>query len=341
MAVVNIAHRGGAGDAPENTLAAFDKALRDGLAQWVELDVQRSRDGGLFVVHDDDLVRTSDVARRFPDRQRSPVGDFSAAELRTLDCGSWFDAGRFAGERMPTLDEVLDLVGGKLGVLLEFKSSARYPGIEEQVAAVLHRHGLQASPLLEAWSFDFGVLERFAPLCPAVRRGMFVRDMAQAALPGRATRLHAVGVYPDVTAHDMEIARRHRLEMVASTLNSRARIEAAMGLGIARIVSDLPALLHEVARRVNASPPIQIVRVDDDGAASGTVVLRNRSSHEIDLQGWHLRHGQRTAVPPGPLAPAAELAVPVAWTAREQARRRHRSMVLRDPADEMVDATEF
>jgi glycerophosphoryl diester phosphodiesterase len=91
LRVVNYAHRGASGYAPENTLAAFGLAAELG-AQAVELDVRRTLDGALVVLHDATLERTTDAAARFPDRAPWAVGSFTLAEVRTLDAGSWFDA---------------------------------------------------------------------------------------------------------------------------------------------------------------------------------------------------------------------------------------------------------
>src|SRR3990172_9877913 len=97
MAPVVIAHRGASGSCPENTLAAFRRAAALG-ADMIELDVQLTRDGEVVVIHDWTLDRTTSGT--------GPVRACSLAELRRLDAGAWFDAA-FAGERVPTLGEVL------------------------------------------------------------------------------------------------------------------------------------------------------------------------------------------------------------------------------------------
>lgn len=113
-----IAHRGASFDAPESTAAAY-KLARDLGADYLELDLQRSKDGVLFVLHDDSLLRTTDVATRFPERKDSPANAFTMAELKTLDAGSWFNAAypdrarpAFAGLKILTLDEVINIAEG-------------------------------------------------------------------------------------------------------------------------------------------------------------------------------------------------------------------------------------
>lgn len=134
------AHRGASAYAPENTLEAIDLALELGF-DWVENDVQRTRDGELVVIHDDTLARTTDVEQLFPDRKPWRVKDFTAAEIARLDAGSWFRAD-YAGARVPTLREYMERVQrNQQRLLLEIKKPELYPGIEEQTLRVLDETG--------------------------------------------------------------------------------------------------------------------------------------------------------------------------------------------------------
>ena len=108
---MNIAHRGFSGRYPENTIAAFDAAVKLGYA-WMELDVRRSADGVIVVMHDATVDRTTNGT--------GEVASLTWAELRALDAGSWKGA-EFAGERIPTLEEVLQRVGGRAQVVVELK----------------------------------------------------------------------------------------------------------------------------------------------------------------------------------------------------------------------------
>ncbi|MFJ1601750.1 glycerophosphodiester phosphodiesterase [Streptomyces sp. NPDC088261] len=135
-----IAHRGASARAPENTLAAVDAAGDLGI-DWVENDVQRTRDGELVVVHDTTLSRTTDVERVFPGRSPWQVRDFTAAEIARLDAGSWFGA-RWEGVRVPTLREYLNAVEkNRQNLLLEIKGPELYPGIEADILRVLRQEG--------------------------------------------------------------------------------------------------------------------------------------------------------------------------------------------------------
>lgn len=146
-----VAHRGASAYAPENTIPAFALAAEQG-ATFVELDLQRTRDGALVLLHDTTLERTTDVEEVFPERARTvvvkgetrrqwPLDDFTLAEVRRLDAGRWFDA-RFAGTRIPTLAETIAAVRGRTGLFIELKAPDRYPGIEAAMIAELKAAGL-------------------------------------------------------------------------------------------------------------------------------------------------------------------------------------------------------
>jgi glycerophosphoryl diester phosphodiesterase len=153
---VSVAHRGASAYAPEHTLAAYRLAIEQG-ADFVEQDLAVTRDGVLICLHDASLERTTDVEQVFPDRATEVViegeqrkvwlaNDFTLAEIKRLDAGSWFDA-KFSGERVPTFDEAVALVKGRAGLYPELKTPEIYEGrdvrFEELVAAALDRHGLR------------------------------------------------------------------------------------------------------------------------------------------------------------------------------------------------------
>jgi glycerophosphoryl diester phosphodiesterase len=152
---VNIAHRGASAYAPEHTLAAYRLAIEMG-ADFVEQDLQLTKDGVLVCLHDTTLERTTNVAELFPDRAVEievrgqsrhvwRVSDFTLVEIKQLDAGSWFDE-KFAGEPVPTFQEAIDLVKGKAGIYPETKAPEAYDSLgfmmEEEVARLLAQNGL-------------------------------------------------------------------------------------------------------------------------------------------------------------------------------------------------------
>ncbi len=126
-----IAHRGASSYAPEHTLEAYRLAL-DQRADFVEPDLQITKDGVLICLHDTTLERTTNVREVFPDRAREangrktwPVSDFTLEEVKRLDAGAWFDK-KFTGARVPTFQEMIDEVRGKAGIIPETKAPEVY-----------------------------------------------------------------------------------------------------------------------------------------------------------------------------------------------------------------------
>jgi glycerophosphoryl diester phosphodiesterase len=143
---LNVAHRGASAYAPEHTLAAYRLALEQG-ADFVEQDLAVTRDGVLVCLHDPSLERTTDVEERFParfteityegqTRKAWLANDFTLAEIKTLDAGSWFDA-KFAGERVPTFEEAVALIRGKAGLYPELKTPEIYQGRDVDFPALV------------------------------------------------------------------------------------------------------------------------------------------------------------------------------------------------------------
>lgn len=153
-----VAHRGWSGEAPENTMAAFKLALTDPDIAFIELDVHLTKDGVPVVIHDHTLDRTTNGS--------GSIHAHTLEELRQLDAGSWF-APQFAGERIPTLDEVLELVKGRGKLHVELKAIGNeYEGIEEKVIAAIHRQGMKDAVVLS--SFDHDSMKRANELDPTI-----------------------------------------------------------------------------------------------------------------------------------------------------------------------------
>lgn len=143
-APIVFAHRGFSSIAPENTMIAFEKALGVG-ATGIELDVQLSRDGEVMVCHDEKVDRTTNG--------RGLLVQYTRAELQQLDAGSWFRP-EFAGARMPTLVEVLELLQGRTTILnIELKTGiVDYPGLEDRVLDLTHRYGIHERTIYSSFN---------------------------------------------------------------------------------------------------------------------------------------------------------------------------------------------
>jgi glycerophosphoryl diester phosphodiesterase len=151
-----VAHRGASAYAPEHTAAAYRLAIEMG-ADFVEQDLAVTRDNVLICLHDASLERTTNVEQVFPDRgitisldgstrRHWVANDFTLAEIKRLDAGSWFDS-KFANEKILTFDEAVAIVKGRAGMFPELKTPEVYEGrnvdFEQLVAAALDKHGLR------------------------------------------------------------------------------------------------------------------------------------------------------------------------------------------------------
>lgn len=159
-------HRGASHAAPQNTLAAFRAAVEAG-ADGVELDVYLSADGIPVVIHDEDVSSTTDGS--------GYITQMPLAQIKALDAGSTFSPA-FAGEPIPTLEEVLAEVGHKLLIDIELKYSPRQQGLEAAVASLVARMGLQE----RLWfsSFHPHTLYAIRQLAPAIPCGLLYDPMS-------------------------------------------------------------------------------------------------------------------------------------------------------------------
>lgn len=229
-----IAHRGASSMAPENTLAAFQKAKQLGL-NWVEFDVMLSADGEVFVIHDEELSRTTTGT--------GLVAQKSDHYLKSLDAGSWFSP-HFVGEKIPTLSEVLDLlVSCQLSANLEIKTVA---GLEDQVVKkvfdILYSHVKYAQIPLLISSFSYPVLEWVKKISPQSKIGFLMHELLS-DWPEKCAELNAVAV--DVN-HEIlnpmliqKIKATNRL-LLSYTVNQPDRAKELLHWGVDAVFSDCP-----------------------------------------------------------------------------------------------------
>ncbi|MBB6170692.1 glycerophosphoryl diester phosphodiesterase [Nocardiopsis mwathae] len=252
--VLDVAHRGASGYAPENTLAAIDKAASLG-ATTVELDIQRTKDHKLVVIHDTTLRRTTDVAKVFPDRAPYNVGDFTLREIKRLDAGSWFDRS-FAGEKVPTLQEALDrLRRHRVNFLLEIKAPVLYPGIEDQIAQTIKSNPYWLVPdgrggyeKLVIQSFDRDSARRSKERLRSIPHGILGR-VAENDLARYSS--WADQINPNHTTIDAAYVRRVHaagMEVHTYTINEPGDMRRAIAMGVDGIISDYPDRLRQVIR---------------------------------------------------------------------------------------------
>ncbi|MDN3021014.1 glycerophosphodiester phosphodiesterase family protein [Streptomyces sp. S.PB5] len=248
-----LAHRGASAYAPENTLAAVDRAAALGI-DWVENDVQRTKDGRLVVIHDDNLQRTTDVEQIFPGRAPWKVKDFTAAEIALLDAGSWFGPA-YAGARVPTLERYLHRVErNHQKLLLEIKNPALYPGIEQQTLKVLANEGWldqQHGSKLVVQSFSADSVRTVHQLKPAVKTGILgtpnVADLpVYAGFTDQINPSHSTISTGYVSAvHAFTGAHGKPLEVFTWTVNDATAARRVVRYGVDGIITNKPDVVRD------------------------------------------------------------------------------------------------
>jgi len=250
--VAVIGHRGSGAMAPENTLAAIRLALRQG-ADYIENDIMRTKDGRLVITHDLSLARTTDVEQVFPDRTSYQVADYTLAEIKQLDAGSWFGA-EFAGQRILTLREWVEAVGSSAGMLLEAKDPWAFPGIETDIDKELRSIPTFVQALRKGkvimQAGDEPWLRAYNQLAPDVPVALlYYTRPTDEQLVSASTWLDAVN--PALGNIDQAIVdRTHQLGLKTYvwTVNHGSDMNRGIEWGVDGIITDYPGVLVQVLR---------------------------------------------------------------------------------------------
>jgi glycerophosphoryl diester phosphodiesterase len=237
--VLIIAHRGASGNAPENTLAAFRKAVVLG-ATFIETDLQLSRDARFVAIHDATVNRTTNG--------QGAVHDMTLADLRKLDAGSWFGS-EFAGERIPTLEEILEFSKKNDVVFyLEIKPGAAWGG-EHALVGALRESG--EIPRAVVISFDATIVLNLRKIEPTLMTGLLYDGQIENPLD-KAVEIGArqVAVRGDlVTPALIAQAKKKDLQVVCWTVNHPAHMRMLAAAGVDGIMSDYPDRLVAAVRK--------------------------------------------------------------------------------------------
>jgi glycerophosphoryl diester phosphodiesterase len=230
--VAVIAHRGASGQAPENTMAAFEKAVADG-TDWIELDVQENADGVVIVQHDSDFKRVG--------RDNLKTWNATNDDLRDLDIGSWFRP-EFSDQRVPTLREVLERAKGHVNVLIELKYYGHDKELEPKVVQIVEQTGME--PHIMLMSLKLEGLRKAAALRPDWKRGLLntvaVGDLTRLDLDFLALNAAA--------ASTAQIRRAHSrgMKVYVWTVDDPLQLSVMMSRGVDGVITDRP----DVARQV-------------------------------------------------------------------------------------------
>lgn len=239
---VRIAHRGASGEglAPENTLAAFERAIETGV-DAVELDVRATRDGHLVVLHDAELDRTTDAT--------GPVRELTLEQVRQADAGSWRGE-EYRGQRVPTLAEVLELCRRRVLVLVEIKAD----GIAERTLQVIDDLGAREQVVVQ--SFTPEIVRRVKVLQPGIPAALLVGRLPTAPSRLRARRLvtqvlevgaNALAIWhATLTPALIEEVRKRAVSLWTWTVDEEIVMRDMVLLGVQGIITNHPDRLNQV-----------------------------------------------------------------------------------------------
>jgi glycerophosphoryl diester phosphodiesterase len=282
--VLNVGHRGASGYAPEHTIPAYDLALEQG-ADYIEIDLQMTKDGVLVAMHDDTLDRTADAPEGVPKRFCSgPVIKRTLEQIRMCDVGSWFNEANpqyaseeYVGLQVPTLEEIFERYGTSVNYYIETKNPEAAPGMEEELLRLMDEYGL-IEPAAEDWqvliqSFSAESLQKIHALEPSLPliqlfSSTETSESIQASLAEVST--YAVGIGPsktDVDAALVEAAHALCLDVHPYTVNETAEMEALIDLGVDGMFTNFPDRLEDVLGKEAAEGKTGATLAADDYAA--------------------------------------------------------------------------
>jgi glycerophosphoryl diester phosphodiesterase len=234
-----IAHRGASGERPENTLSAYALAVEQ-RADMIEIDLHRTRDGAIVVAHDECLAGLP-AGRE--------IAQSTLDEVRAVDAG--------AGERVPTLDEVLDAFAARIAFNLEIKRgvAAEYEGIEAVVASALAARGLGSTILFS--SFEDGVLVRLRAVSAQARIGVLVSGRRPQGWLDRCVAVGAEAVHfwkGLASAEAVADAHRAGLAVYVYTVDDPEEMRVLIDRGCDGLFTNFPSRMRQVVGRLRRSP---------------------------------------------------------------------------------------
>lgn len=242
-----MAHRGLSADAPENTLYAFSDAISVG-ADFIELDVQQTRDGVLVVMHDSNLKRTTGVNK--------DIWDVDYADIQNLDAGSWFDPA-YANARIPTLEETLQFVDKRAKLNIEIKPTKHGSDtLEQDVAELITRY--QYTDACYVTSFSYGSLKKIKEANPEIRTG-YLMSVAY----GQFYSLKYADAFSlnkvFVTSQVVNAAHQQGKQIFAWTVNSMSEVRSLCNLHVDSIITDDPVMVQNVISRDSTGETLRSV----------------------------------------------------------------------------------
>lgn len=230
------AHRGASKAAPENTLPAFEAAMESG-ADYIELDVQLTKDGELVVMHDDDIKRTTDG--------KGTLSLMTYEETQKYSAGSWFrDDGSFDDVKIPKLSEVLDLVGHDILLNIEIKSHGNVNATAEKVAELVEEYDIGDSCYVT--SFSYQALKKIKELNPEIKTAL-IANIAPSTVYSQMKYIDAISMnYLFVNQSVVNYAHHSGKKVFVWTVDRSGEMKKMMALGVDNIITNRPEKAIEV-----------------------------------------------------------------------------------------------
>ena len=227
------AHRGASVDAPENTLASFSKAIED-MADAIELDVQMTKDGYIVVMHDTSAYRTTGVLKN--------ITELTLREVKRLDAGYWYSE-EYKGEKVPTLEEVLQLAKGKIKLNIEIKTADNSDEVAKKVVKLIQKYSMQDSCVIT--SFDYSALQAVRSYDEEIEVG-YILSVAY----GKFYEIDDVDFFSVnasfLTKRVVDAIHNSGKQVYAWTVNNDASIKNLTNKGVDNIITDKPVTAREV-----------------------------------------------------------------------------------------------
>lgn len=249
--IVNVSHRGASGYAPEHTMLSYEMGEKMH-GDYIEIDLQMTKDGQLIAMHDVTLDRTTNGI--------GLVKDFNLEEIKQLDAGSWFNEKYpqlakpdYEGLEVPTLDEIFRKFGKNKSYYIETKSPDVYPGMEKELLRLVDKYDINKDSLL-VQSFSSQSLKLMHELDPSIKLVQLLSYKTKAVITDaeiEEIKQYALGIGPNHTYLTEEYVQKvvgNGLELHPYTVNDKERMQQLIDWGVTGMFTNYPDLLHEVKK---------------------------------------------------------------------------------------------
>lgn len=249
--ILNVSHRGASGYAPEHTLVSYEMGEKL-KGDYIEIDLQMTKDGQLIAMHDETLDRTTNGT--------GLVKDYTLAQIKELDAGSWFNEKypqyaqtSYEGLTVPTLEEVFQEFGKNENYYIETKSPEVYPGMEEELLRLVEKYEINKKKLL-VQSFSAESLLKMNVLDPSVNLVQLLSYKTHAVITDAeiaTIKKYAIGVGPNHTYLNKEYVQKvvnSGLEIHPYTVNAKETMKKLIDWGVTGMFTNFPDILYEVKK---------------------------------------------------------------------------------------------